>query len=133
MRVFLDANVLFTAAYSPGGKAAFLLSLGGDQLKFITSDYAILEARRNLEIKKPAAVVGLDSLLREIEIVPSVQKYPCPIALPEKDQPIFMSALKARATHLLTGDKRDFGPLMNRSAETSGVTIQTVSDFISKI
>jgi hypothetical protein len=27
-RLFLDANVLFTAAHNPNGKAAFLISLG---------------------------------------------------------------------------------------------------------
>lgn len=28
MRVFLDANVLFTAAHNPEGKAALLISMG---------------------------------------------------------------------------------------------------------
>ncbi len=53
------------------------------------------------------------------------------IALPEKDQPIFFAARSARATHLLTGDKRHFGGHMNRPRDTAGIVIQTVTEFLA--
>ncbi len=54
-RIFLDANVIFTAAHNPEGKAALLLELGGrGHWKLITSQLAWEEARRNLSIKFPA-------------------------------------------------------------------------------
>jgi hypothetical protein len=51
--------------------------------------------------------------------------------LKDKDEPIWSAALAARATHLLTGDIKDFGPHMNRPASTAGVVIQTVGDYLA--
>ena len=42
----------------------------------------------------------------------------------------FQAAAACRATHLLAGDSRDFGPLMNRPETTSGVHVLTVADFL---
>lgn len=54
VRVFLDDNVLFTAAHNPNGKVAFLISLGSSGLlQLATSACAQEEARRNLEWKYP--------------------------------------------------------------------------------
>ncbi len=131
MKIFVDANVLFTAAYSPQGKAAFLIEKLNSVI--ITSDYASEEARRNLVIKKPEALALLERLLAKIEIVASIQSGACPINLPQKDQPIFLAALKAKATHLLTGDMKDFGPHMNKPQKSAGVIIQTVSDFLASL
>ena len=49
MRVFLDANVLFTAAHNPHGKAAFIIELrAAAHFFYFTSDAALIEAERNL-------------------------------------------------------------------------------------
>lgn len=54
MRIFLDANVLFTAAHNPQDKAALAITLGsGGLFQLATSAYAREEARRNLERKAP--------------------------------------------------------------------------------
>ena len=50
--------------------------------------------------------------------------------LAQRDRPIFQAAAACRATHLLTGDLKDFGPLMNRSEDTSGVHVLTVAGFL---
>jgi predicted nucleic acid-binding protein len=61
VKLFLDANVLFTAAHNLSGKAAFVIELAKEgHWKVVTSGYAIEEARRNLEIKFPDAVGALD-------------------------------------------------------------------------
>ena len=58
-------------------------------------------------------------------VVSSVSGPTCPIDLPAKDRPIFMTAVKCRATHLLTGDVRHYGPFLNDPSRTAGVAIMT--------
>lgn len=58
MRLFLNANVLFTAAHYPGRKAAFIIELGAQaQWEQYSSAYALEEARRNL-INSPKTCRG---------------------------------------------------------------------------
>lgn len=131
MKLFLDANVLFTAAHNPGGKAAFVIALGEeDYWEVVTSSLAIEEARRNLEIKFPDALDAFVSLVDAVDVVPAVFDEKCPIELPEKDVPIFLAAVGAKCTHLLTGDLRHFGKFMNNPKQTSSVLIQTVAEFL---
>ena len=56
-----------------------------------------------------------------------------PQGLARKDRPIFQAALACRATHLLTGDLKDFGRFMNRHEETLGVRIQTVAELLDQV
>ena len=52
-----STNILFTAAYSPDGLSAFLVELGAaGRVTLLTSPLAIVEAERNLEAKRPAAL-----------------------------------------------------------------------------
>jgi hypothetical protein len=48
--------------------------------------------------------------------------------LREKDVPILLAAMAAGATHLLTGDLRDFGHLMGR--KSGGILVQTPGEFL---
>jgi len=130
-RVFLDANVLFTAAHNPRGKAALLFDLADLSCwSLITCRLACEEARRNLVIKFPACLERLEDLLQSIATVPMAGGVSCALELPDKDKPIFLAAVYGRATHLLTGDKAHFGPFMNKATETQGIVIQTVSEFL---
>lgn len=131
IRVFLDANVLFTAAHNRSGKAALVIELGiRGRWGLATSSYAFEEARRNLEIKFPGALSTLEAFRPAIKIVPSGAGRNCPAPLPEKDRPILEAAIRCKATHLLTGDRKHFGPFMNTPEVTSGVVIQTVAEFL---
>jgi len=130
----LDANILFTAARTPTGKAAFLIVCGGEgHWQIITSAYAVEEARRNLELKAPDALPQLAELLCHLEILIPSPAAPCPDSLPRKDRPIFQAAYTGAASHLLTGDLKDFGPLMNRPDLTFGILVQTVAEFLATI
>ena len=129
--IFLDANVLFTAAHNPSGKAALIVELGAQgHWQTLTSTLAVEEARRNLGIKFAACLPRLESILSKGRVVSSVSGFACPIDLPEKDRPIFLTAVKCRATHLLTGDIRHCGPFLNNPSRTAGVAIMTVADFL---
>ncbi len=132
IRLFLDANVLFTAAHNPSGKAASIVELGSrGYWQVMTSAQAIEEARRNVAIKFSECLERLDSLIKVIPKIPSRSGQRFPISLPQKDRPILDAAIECKATHLLTGDIEDFGPFMNHPRLTSGIIIQTVSDFLS--
>lgn len=134
MRIFLDANILFTAAHRPEGKSAFVIQVAERKgWVLCTSGYALEEARRNLERKYPQALNLHLNQMRTLEIIP---EFPCSegiVRLPKKDLPIFFAAFGGKAQILLTGDIKDFGYLMNNRAKARGLLVQTVNDFLSDI
>jgi predicted nucleic acid-binding protein len=121
LRVFLDANVLFTAAYSPNGLSALLIELGAaGRLTLLTSPLAVVEAERNLETKRPAALPALRRNLAAVRIVgepgPANVDQLTPPELSARDRPLLAAAIIAHATHFVTGDVADFGGFMDRRA-----------------
>lgn len=112
MRVFLDANVLFSAAYRQGAGVSQLWDL--DDVQLLTSAYAVEEARRNLQDEEQ--LHHLDALLKPVEMVPeSVEHLAWASELiNEKDAPILSAARGGEARALVTGDVRHFGVLMDR-------------------
>ena len=136
LRVFLDANVLFTAAYSPAGLSALLMELGAaGRVTLLTSPLAIIEAERNLEAKRPAALSALRRGLAVVRIVgeppPAEVEQLTPPELASKDRPLLAAAIRARATHFVTGDVADFGPWMHRSARLP-LRVMTPRQFLTE-
>jgi predicted nucleic acid-binding protein len=115
MRVFLDANILFSGAQLHGRMRAFLDVLF-KQGECITNAYAVEEAHRNLEMKYPAALPHLDSLIGKCELIPAVVA-DLKVKLPLKDVPILGGAAAGNATHLLTGDQQDFGIYFGKTVQ----------------
>ncbi|HBT46493.1 MAG TPA: DNA-binding protein [Peptococcaceae bacterium] len=106
-RVFLDANVLFSAAYGSSSLLRFWELARSGKIKLLTSGYALEEARRNLDNQDQRR--RLEDLAKELTLVPEPPPgVLCPVSLPEKDRPLLAAALCARATHFVTGDKRHF-------------------------
>jgi uncharacterized protein len=128
-RIFLDANVLFSAAYRRDAGLRRLWRLPGIQLT--TSVYAVEEARRNLD--QPKQRRELEELLDSVEIVPTAATTDHPlfstVELPDKDRPILLAAIGAGATHLLTGDFRHFGPYYGKRIE--GVLVLPPGEYLS--
>ena len=134
IRLFLDSNVLFTAAHNPEGKASLVIELAAEShWEVVTSAYCLSEAQLNLERKYPASLGRLSEILRAVRLVPDVAGERCELSLPEKDRPVFAAAQRCKATHFLTGDRQHFGPYMNKPKVTMGMVIQTVGDFLSEI
>lgn len=131
MTVFLDANVLFSAAL--GGstfKLIFELAEKG-RFELVTSEYCYLEAATNLQRKRPASAATLDQLMLEIRRVPHGRPLHLTKAqalLPEKDAPVLAAALTANADCLVTGDRKDFGHLMAHNE--LGIRVCTPRDFL---
>ena len=133
-RLFLDANVLFTAAHNPQGKAAFLFGeLPPAPWELLSSAFAVEEARRNLIAKYPHCLPAFEELIQALVMVPQPAPRGLALDLPEKDAPIFLAAHAGKATHLLTGDLKHFGPYMNDPLRTEGIVIQTVGEYLSAL
>src|SRR5262249_45718648 len=125
-RVFLDASVLFSAAYREGAGLLQLWDLS--EVELTTSAYAAEEARRNLESE--GARNRLTALLTRIRIAPegAEKLLPGGVAIAEKDKPILGSAIAAGATHLLTGGFRGFGKLFGK--RIANVLILTPAEYL---
>ncbi|MHC1727653.1 MAG: DNA-binding protein [Syntrophobacteraceae bacterium] len=134
MRVFLDANLLFSVAHNPGGKTAFVIELGGaGHFLLFTSDAALVEAERNLAAKYPHSLPILEALMNNINLLAADHSAPFPDGLPIKDAVIFQAAVGCHATHFLTADLRHFGPFMNRPDAAFSIIVQTVTEFLADI
>jgi predicted nucleic acid-binding protein len=124
MRVFLDANVLFSAAKSDGAIHELLGILVASGHRLVADAYVLEEARRSLERKGPAALSELDELVADLELAafrPPGRLPAAAGALPGKDVPVLAAAIRSRCDVLVTGDRTHFGPLFGRSI--SGVTV----------
>jgi uncharacterized protein len=128
-RVFLDANVLFSAAWRSASGLTRLWEIAS--LHLVTSPYAADEAERNLARKRPDAVARLTALLRGAEITSALVTLDDGHGLPPKDAPILAAAVASHCEVLLTGDIADFGHLIGRALQ--GVRILTVSQLLSEI
>jgi len=113
MRVFLDANVLFSGALPNSRMHAFLMFLTA-RADCVTNAYALSEALRNLELKFPASIPVLEDFAHRCSVSISFSSE-VPVALKPKDRPILASAIAASATHLMTGDVTDFGHLFGKT------------------
>ena len=127
MRVFLDANVLFSAAWS---SESGLLRLWKIPLVLVSSGYAVAESERNLARKRPEALDRLAMLLGTIEITDAVAPLE-ETRLPSKDVPILAAAVASGCHVLLTGDVADFGHLIGQPVH--GVRVLTPSMLLAEL
>lgn len=63
-----------------------------------------------------------------MEVLATSKEGPLPVPLPEKDRPILLAAIEAKATHLLTGDLKHFSSYYGKTIE--GVLILPPSDYL---
>lgn len=108
-RLFLDANVLYSAAESPTSR--FQVFWNMNDVELITSVYT-LRAEGLTVVENPPADFSFTTSLE----------------LPEKDRPILLAAIHARVTHLLTGDKKHFGRYYGQTIE--GVLILPPAEYL---
>lgn len=119
MRVFLDANILFSASKSDGAirRLLGLLIEAGHELW--VDAFVIEEARRNVATKFPEASRELESVLEKARRLPTSARVALPAEvatlLPEKDRPVLAAAIRARCDALVTGDRTHFGSLYGRT------------------
>ena len=128
MRVFLDANVLFSAAYRETGSVRHLFSLAeAGTCELVSSRYAVEEARRNVRAKRPERLEDLEHLIRQLSACTEPPSEAIAWAkeqkLPPKDAPILAAAAEARCNLLVTGDRTHFGHLFGRMLRAVAVLL----------
>ena len=117
MRIFLDANILFSAAKSDGAIRQLLENLKLAKHILVADTYVQAEASRNIAAKaSEQAVRDLETLLGQIE-VSTVQFAQSSSALqdatrwlPENDRPVLLAAMVLACDVLVAGDSTHFGP-----------------------
>lgn len=126
MRVFMDANILFSAAKSDGAVRALVKLLLDEGHECCADAYVVAEARRNLLDKGAQAVQVLDTLLERLRITPGLVSGGVAAQvnwLPPKDRPVLAAAIRLGCDALVTGDRKHFGSAYGQ--QIGGVTIHS--------
>jgi len=136
MKIFLDANIIFTAAYSAQGLSRGLFRLAGaGKCTLCTSAFAHEEAVKNIQKKAPDKLADLATLMKQVKILPAphpqwvVRAERLPLA--EKDAPVLAAAFQGKVDIFVTGDRRDFGHLFGQALE--GVKILNPADALEVV
>ena len=138
MKLYLDANVIFSAAHREEGRAQDLVALArGGHCDLLTSTHALEEARRNLQLKSSGferrLMEALVQVTVAVEAPAAVVDWAREQGLPLKDAPILAAAVHANADLLVTGDTRDFGHLLGTTLRgTRVVTPASAIDLVLK-
>ena len=107
-RLFIDTKVLFSAAHSENSDFQRLWQL--PDVTLIISTYILDEVLRH--IVEPRRLERLGRLLAGVEVIANWEHVSLPdnmASLRQKDIPVMQAAIAAQATHLITGDRHDFG------------------------
>ncbi len=131
MRIFLDANILFSAAKSDGAVRQVLrLAKTASHEQWIDA-YVESEARRNLLAKSPESLPAFEMLVGDCRSAPfqpvSAELEAALAVLPPDDRPVLAAAIRLRCGALLTGDRRDFAALLGTRVQ--GVMVHSPASF----
>ena len=134
-RLFLDANVLFSAAYSSEGRSHALFELARENVcLLISSRYAFEEAERNLLMKNPEVMKRFYLLMKQIRFIPEgppqMQQKAQALRLHPEDSPILAAAV-GHADLLVTGDRKHFGPWFGKTM--LGLKIQSLAEALKML
>ena len=124
MRIFLDANILFSAARADGAVRQLLALCETAGHELWADAYVFEEARRNLAAKAPNGLPALAAMAARIRIgslIASSALLPDTMVLPEEDRPVLAAAIHHRCDILVTGDRTHFGALYGKTIR--GVTV----------
>ena len=127
MRIFLDANILFSGAKSNGAIRQLLALLVQADHILVADRYVAIEASRNIAAKADrAAVDWLESFLPQIEVGGLQVRLDARTNaladwLPAKDRPVLLAAMATHCDVLVTGDSKHFG--IGYGSNYAGVTV----------
>jgi predicted nucleic acid-binding protein len=117
MRIFLDANVLFSAARSDGAMREFLRLLIDAGHELHADTYVVEEARRNLVARAGGAEEALEEILATVAVAAFVTDHALEkkLPLPQKDRPVLAAAIRLKCEILVTGDRTHVGEYYGKS------------------
>ena len=133
--LFLDANILFSAAYREGGASAAIFTLAQDgRCRLFASQYAVMEAEKNLQEKRPESLPRFRKLIKGVALVPEAgrgkQREAAAVGLDPGDVPI-LAAAAGKTDFLVTGDRRHFGKWMGR--KVLGTAVISLADAVTML
>lgn len=106
LRIFLDANILFSAAKSDGAIQTLVAALLDAGHECWVDGYVVDEARRNISAKAAARMQQLDELLSRLRVAaqsPAAHRADID-GLPGKDRIVLAAAATLSCEILVTGD-----------------------------
>ena len=132
LKVFLDSNVVFSAAYSEKEKSSSYIFFELQNLNIIKiyiSNLVKFESIHNIKIKKPEKLDFLNELLSKVYIIEDVDVYyEFAKNLPENDRIILSSAIYHDIDFFITGNTKDFLTFYNKKLKNT--LILTPKDFL---
>jgi predicted nucleic acid-binding protein len=115
MRVFLDANILFSAA-DPRSATRPLLEALLKYAESVSSPHAVEEVCRNLEVKRRQYVEDFKDLVKRLNVTHAFADLrDFHINLSKEDIAVLGGAVGSRCTHFWTGDKSHFGKFYGKT------------------
>ena len=135
LRIFLDASVLFSAAYSSSGFARDLLASGyrRDVILSVSRD-VVEEVTRNLSGKKPHALTTLRGFVASGSLTvvapdPSVV-HQCAEIVEPKDAHVVAAAIAAEASMLVTYDRKHLLSRADDIQRLFDITVMTPEEIL---
>ena len=132
LKVFLDSNIVFSAAYSVKEKSRSYIFFELQDLNIIEiyiSNLVKFESIHNIKIKKPEKLDFLNELLSKADIIEDLDVYyEFTKTLPENDRIILSSAVYHNIDFFITGNTKDFLTFYNKKLKNT--LILTPKDFL---
>jgi len=131
-KVFLDANIIFSAALG-GPTFELLLRLANEgAVRLVTGYSCVVEASRNVERKRPDRQQAFGDTLASLSIEQDEEadehaEWATKLVHPD-DVHVLAAARRVGAQVLITGDTTHFGHLMKR--DDLGLRVRTLSAFL---
>jgi len=125
VRLFLDANVLVSAAWKDGSKVTRIWNI--PDIELVTSNYIVAECKRNPPRQDQQD--RLNRLMLAVRVL-EFQRTPVleiPPSLPVKGQPVLAAAFLSWADFLVTGDRKHFGAWYG--ATVLGIRVEPPASF----
>jgi len=137
MKLFLDANVIYSASRSEKGASFAIFQLKNKfKIELISSKLALIEAEKNIVEKETSLILSrFYYLIKEIKII-SVESVKAKIfyknIIEEKDAPILYGAKQSQVDFLITLDRKHFF-IKKIRGEKFAFTITTPGEFIMEL
>jgi uncharacterized protein len=132
--VFLDSNVLFSAALGGDTFARYLRLADEGAIRLVSTRACVAEAVTNLERKRPGSIGGLAEVVARVRLVDpntSARVDEAAELVGGNDAHVLAAAWVLGATALVTGDVKDFGKLMSR--DDVSLRVRTPRSFLIEI